>query len=260
MKLSLFQMDAALEGPARRAAIEEGVREAASAGSALALFPELAVEGYGTGEAMGAAAPAPEELATSPLQHLAGETGMAICAGMALRRHDGALSNAAVLFRPGHAPLAYAKRQLYGAYEKALFRPGTAAAPLAEWAGLRLGLLVCFDVEFPEQVRELALAGADLVLVPTALPQGPGARFIAQSMVPTRAFEDGIFLAYADHCGSDARFSYQGLSSISAPDGSRLAAATAEATAHLSATIDPHAYDEAREANPYLRIARAMGA
>jgi 5-aminopentanamidase len=111
-------------------------------------------------------------------------------------------------------------------------------------------------VEFPELVRELALAGADLILVPTALPQSTGAAFIARSLVPTRAFENGAFVAYADHCGRDARVAYQGLSVIAAPDGSEPARAGAAEPALLMATIEPAAHDEARRANPYLDILR----
>ena len=80
------------------------------------------------------------------------------------------------------------------------------ALPIVEIAGLRCGLLVCFDVEFPELCRDLALRGAKAIIVPTALPKSDGARFIAQNVVPVRAFENQLFVVYADHCGSDGTF------------------------------------------------------
>src|SRR3546814_17548022 len=106
------------------------------------------------------------------------------------------------------------KTHLYGAYERRLFTPGTPQSDLRDFDGVRLGFLICYDVEFPENVRRLARAGAELILVPTALPQGPFAAFIATSVVPVRAFENQVFVVYADHVGSDGRFAYAGLSQI----------------------------------------------
>ncbi|WP_185984604.1 nitrilase-related carbon-nitrogen hydrolase [Aureimonas mangrovi] len=258
MRLAIVQMDAALGGEARAADIAGRIAEAAEAGADLVLFPELAVEGYGAAEAIACAAPAQEDLPASPLQRLVEKHDVAIVAGMAVHAANGSLTNAAVLFRPGKAPLVYAKRRLYGAYEHGLFAAGDSPAPAVAWRGVTLGLLVCFDVEFPELVRELALAGADLVLVPTALPQSAGAAFIARSLVPTRAFENGVFLAYADHCGRDGQFAYQGLSVITAPNGCELARASETEPALLMATIEPQAHAETQHANPYLDIMRGL--
>ena len=64
-------------------------------------------------------------------------------------------------------------------------------------------MLICYDVEFPENVRRLAQAGAQAVLVPTALPASDHADFIARKMIPVRAFENQLFVAYVNHCGAD---------------------------------------------------------
>ena len=121
-----------------------------------------------------------------------------------------------------------------------------------EHGGLRCGLLICYDVEFPENVRRLALAGADTALVPTALPSGASGAFIAEHMIQTRAFENQIFLAYVNHTGADERFSYAGLSRIAAPDGSLLAEATASEAALLVADLSLADYDDSRRQNTYL--------
>ena len=112
-------------------------------------------------------------------------------------------------------------------------------------------MLICYDVEFPENVRRLAEAGADLVAVPTALPASDHAAFISGSMIPVRAFENQVHLAYVNHCGADRNFAYAGLSRIAAPDGRTLAVADAS-PALLFADIEPAAFAAAREANPYL--------
>ncbi len=72
-------------------------------------------------------------------------------------------------------------------------------------------MLICYDVEFPENVRRLALAGCEVALVPTALPSGSSGSFIAEHMIQTRAFENQMFVAYVNHCGADDLFQFAGL-------------------------------------------------
>jgi len=256
MRLALFQLDAG--DPSSLERIGSMLQAARDAGADLAHLPELALPGYGAGtQALREGAEqAPEILAR--LADLVSQTGVALAIGLPVLQGE-TVRNAAVVLRPGRAPVIYAKRFLYGDYERAAFAPGDAVSPLVEIAGLKVGLLVCFDVEFPETVRELALAGADLVLVPTALPRSEGARFIAERLVPTRAFENGLFLSYADWCGADGAFRYQGLSVIAAPDGQALAQAGETAPDMLLADLDPAAFAPARAANDYLGELRGKG-
>ena len=132
------------------------------------------------------------------------------------------------------------------------FRPGVPASVKVELGGIRLGMLICYDVEFPENVRRLALAGADLVVVPTALPKGSSGTFIANHMIQVRAFENQVFVAYINHCGADDHFTYAGLSRIAAPDGKLLAEAPAEGETLLFAEIRPEDYAKSRAENTYL--------
>ena len=129
--------------------------------------------------------------------------------------------------------------------------PGAEAPHVFDLNGIKTGMLICYDVEFPENVRTLALAGAELILVPTALPEGIISRRVADTVVPTRAFENGVFLVYADLCGAENGLSYGGRSVILAPDGDELARAGMRETL-LVAEIDPTAYDDAKAQNPYL--------
>lgn len=95
-----------------------------------------------------------------------------------------------------------------------------------------------------------------LVAVPTALPASDHATLIARKMIPVRAFENQIFLAYANHCGADDLFSYAGLSAIAAPDGSLLAEADGAGETLLMADIHPEDFAASNAANPYLRDLR----
>lgn len=262
MRLALCQLDAA---DARGG--DDGVRgvlahldAAAKAGAHLAHLPELTLPGYGAGaQALRAQA----KLTPGVLEQLSkavDRTGVALALGMPHLEGD-ALTNVAAVLRPGHAPIVYTKRFLFGDYEREAFSRGTIPSPIFEIGGLRAGILVCYDVEFPENVRQLALAGADLVIVPTALPAIAGSPFIAQNVIPTRAFENSVFLSYADWCGADSAFQYQGLSVVAAPDGSLLAQAEpSSGGVMLLADIDLHAFEEVRGNNNYLSEIRARPA
>ena len=252
MKLAALQMQAvAGDVAANLARIEDAAGEASRQGARLLVVPELAVTGYGAGDAMSALAEAEDGPIVQRLRSISSQTGVAIVAGFA-EAADGAVWNSAVFVDGQAVPRVYRKSHLYGDYERGLFRPERPAAVTFDLDGVSCGMLICYDVEFPENVRRLAQAGCALVLVPTALPSSDHAAFIARQMIAVRAFENQIFVAYVNHCGADERYAYAGLSTVSAPDGSLLAGGDTD-EALLIADIDPTAYTESAEQNSYLR-------
>ena len=84
-------------------------------------------------------------------------------------------------------------------------------------------MLICYDVEFPENARKLALRGADLIVAPTAnmVPFD----VVDTTIVPARAYENQVYVAYANYCGNENGIEYCGLSCVAAPDGSDAARA-----------------------------------
>lgn len=252
LRLALLQMEAvAGDVGANLDRIAAAAEEAAAAGAGCLLAPELALTGYGAGAAIRDMAESADGAQVAALGAIAARTGIALACGFA-EAADGAVYNSAAAVLPDGTRHVYRKLHLYGDYEKGLFRPGAAAPAVFPLGGLKAGLLICYDVEFPETVRHLASSEADLILVPTALPASEHAGFIARSIIPVRAFENQVFVAYANHAGRDAAFSYAGLSGIAAPDGSDLARAPATGTRLLIADLDPSAFGAARAANPYL--------
>jgi len=256
MRIAVLQMQAtAGDVAANLARIEVGAVEAAGAGARIMVAPELATTGYGAGPVITGLAEPRDGRQVKRLTAIAREHGLAIVAGFAER--DGAdVFNSLAVADGSAAPVIYRKIQLYGAYERALFAPGPRTRTLCAVDGLTFGLRICYDLEFPELVRDLALAGAEAVLVPTALPEGPFANFIATSVVPVRAFENQLFIAYANHAGRDASFGYAGRSCIVGPDGAALAAAGPGDDTVIVADIDPDAFAHSGEANTYLRDLR----
>ena len=89
--------------------------------------------------------------------------------------------------------------------------------------------------------------------MPTALADSPQAAFIAEKIVPVRAFENGIPIVYANLVGGDGRFAYAGRSCIALPDGRDAARASATEREVLVADYEPMNFAEVRAVNPYLQ-------
>ena len=139
-------------------------------------------------------------------------------------RTDAGIANAAMLIgAEGDILLNYRKVHLFGELDRTMFDLPGSAFPVASYRGWRIGLAICYDIEITETARLIALAGADCLLVPTALM--PPYDIVPRAVIPTRAYENQLYLAYANHCGVEADLSYIGQSCICGPDGAVLAAA-----------------------------------
>jgi predicted amidohydrolase len=229
-------------------AMRHAAEKAASRSVDLLIFPEMFLTGYHIGDQVKELAEPVDGPAAGAVSAMARSLGLAILYGYA-EREGPAIYNAALLVdRQGAMVANCRKAHLFGSEEKRLFRPGGHLV-LAHLEGLKVGILICYDAEFPEAVRHLALSGADLLAVPTALME-PYA-IVATTVMPTRAWENQVFIAYANRCGVENGMTYTGLSCILAPDGSELARA-GHGEDFLTAEIDPEAYAESRRNNPYL--------
>jgi predicted amidohydrolase len=86
----------------------------------------------------------------------------------------------------------------------------------------RIGLGVCYDLEFPELTRGLALAGAELIALPTNWPRDPvppDGRPILHSLALTTAYLSRVYVAVCDRCGTERGLEFEGGSVIAGPDG-----------------------------------------
>jgi predicted amidohydrolase len=256
MRIAVFQGPMASGGVAANLERLAGAARAASAeGAGLLVCPEMFLTGYNIGaEAVRLLAEPADGPAAEAAARIAREHGIALLYGYP-EAAEGRVYNSALLLGPDGTRLAnHRKTHLFGQDERDAFAPGHGPPAVAELGGLKLGILICYDVEFPENVRLLALQGVDLVAVPTALMQ-PYA-FVARSMVPTRAYENQVFLAYANRCGREGELVYQGLSVVAGPDGSDLARAPGEGEALILAELDPGLLAASRQLNPYLEDRR----
>lgn len=251
MKVAALQMQPAGSVAANLAQIGRAAQAAASFGAKLLVTPEMGVTGYAVWDDIPRLAQPRDGAIIQAIAAMASQFNIAITAGFPERDGD-TIYNAAVFAPPGGTPHIYRKCHLFGPLEQAAFTPAATLCPIIEYAGIKIAMLICYDVEFPEMVRSLALAGAELLLVPTALPLGPPAARVANAMLPTRAFENHIFIIYADLCGTENGTPYQGSSVITGPDGAILAQAGSGETLLITqlnpqspgyATLDPYMTD-----------------
>ncbi|MCB5945743.1 carbon-nitrogen hydrolase family protein [Acidocella sp. KAb 2-4] len=223
MKIALYQGPGHINNiPAAFGHMEARAREAKAQGADLLILPEMYLSGYNIGpEAALAQAMTAEGLA--PARQIARETGIALVFGYP-EKVGAQVANSAVLIGPeGDLLLNYRKTHLFGDLDRAMFKAVGDAFPVAELGGFKIGLLICYDIEFPEPARRLALAGAEILLIPTAQMQ-PYEQ-VARHVLPARAYENQVYTAYANHSGDDDGLSYVGLSSLCGPDGTVLAMA-----------------------------------
>ena len=252
LKIAIYQMSAAIDAQTNPDRIKAAMHQAKSEGADLLVAPELAMTGYGQGEVLRGLAQLADGPWVQEFQALASELGIGLVVGFPERDGDECFISAMCLHRDGTAPVIYRKSYLYGDYEKSLFQNNSLSTVMTEFEGVKLGFLICYDVEFPENVRRLAQGGAEVVIVPTALPKGPDGHHIASRVIPVRAYESQVCVVYANHADADTRFEYQGMSCAYAPDGSALATAEAEGETLIYADIDTAAYQASSERNPYL--------
>jgi 5-aminopentanamidase len=160
------------EHAANVAASVRAVRDAVAAGADVVVLPELVTSGYvfdSAGEAAG--------LAVTPADPLFGRWaeaagGAVVVGGFCEAGPAGLLHNSAALVAGGAVRAVYRKTHLWDR-EKLVFTPGDAPPPVLDTAVGRVGVLICYDLEFPELTRSLVLAGAELLVAPVNWPLAP---------------------------------------------------------------------------------------
>lgn len=232
------------------AAARTEAERAKALGASLLILPETYLTGYDIGEDAWRLAEAADGPSHAAMGEVARDNAIALLYGHVERAGDGPPYNAAKLLdRSGRTLLDYRKTHLFGMEENRLYRPGEAIPDPVALDGLRVGVLICYDVEFPEAVRSLAARGADLVCVPTALMKPYS--IVPDVLIPARAWENQLFVAYADRCGRERTIDYEGKSTVAAPDGSIIARA-GDGEEMIVADIDPGRYATVKAHNPYL--------
>ncbi|MEN0617239.1 carbon-nitrogen hydrolase family protein [Klebsiella indica] len=172
-------------------------------------------------------------------------------------QHDEVLFNSAVLAGPDGLIGVYRKVHQPGD-EKHVYYPGS-DFPVFDTALGRIGMLICYDKVFPESTRELALKGADIMIMPTAWGySGDGSLGDADPMVDSytlfgriRALENQCWMIESNLCGQHGNLHYHGHSRIINPRGNIIADSGSEEGMAL-ATVDVRADIRAARSTDYL--------
>ncbi|HKY94982.1 MAG TPA: carbon-nitrogen hydrolase family protein [Kiloniellales bacterium] len=213
-------------------------QDAARLGADLLVLPELFLTGYNIGDAVARLAEPSDGPSAQAMAGIAEAAGLAIVYGYPERASDGVYNAALAIDASGHRLANYRKLRLWGDFEGAQFRAGTepVALPLG---GLRFDLQICYDLDFPEFSRAAARSGADGIIVISATT-APYA-VVPRHLVPARAYENQLFVVFADRPGAEGSLRYAGESCVAAPDGSILASAGA-GEALICAEVDAARY------------------
>jgi len=195
------------------------VRGAATAGAQLIVLPELATTGYvfeSRDEASSLAEPIPEGPTSAALAELTAELEVYLVIGMAERCGDSLYNSAAVFGPTGYMGL-FRKVHLWD-NENTIFKPGNLGFPVFSTPVGRLGVMICYDAWFPESYRSCALAGAQIVCIPTnwvPIPgQDPASQAMATVLCMASAHCNGVVVVAADRIGVERGQPFIGQSTI----------------------------------------------
>ncbi len=223
----------------------------------LYIFGELFLSGYMAKDLL----PKLAEKLTGPVvkqvRNLAQEANADIIFGMPERDEEsGVLYNSSVYISREGETVSY--RKLYpanfGPFEELqYFRPGDELTLVNSDLG-RLGLLICYDIFFPEVAKALALRGAEVLACISAAPATSKPLF--DMMIPARAVENTCYLLYANLVGTELNMVFQGGTQAVGPRGELLGKATDFEEDVVNCTVNPRDVDVAKRFRPTIRDTR----
>ena len=245
MKIALVQQHAS---PDKSDNIRRGldaVDAAAAAGAAVVVFAELAFERFfpqhpADGDPLRHAEPVPGPL-TEAFAERARRHGVVIV--LNLYERDGAQAYDCSPVIDADGRLLGRTRMIHITeyacfHEQGYYTPGDTGAPVYDTRAGRIGVAICYDRHYPEYMRALAIAGADLVVVPQAGAVGEWPEGLYEAELQVAAFQNGYYTALCNRVGEEDCLTFSGESFVCAPDGRVIARAPAMIDTVLYADVD----------------------
>ena len=232
MRIALVQQHASPEKASNVARGVEAARKAAAAGAQVVAFAELAFERFhpqvpASGDLARLAETVPGPTVEA-FRSLARELGVVLVLNLYERDGDRFFDTSPVIDADG--TLLGRTRMAHitdyeGFHEQGYYAPGDTGAPVYDTAAGKIGVAICYDRHYPEYMRMLALAGAEVVVVPQAgaVDEWPEGLYEAEMRVA--AFHNGFFVALCNRVGPEERLVFGGESFVCGPDGVVLARA-----------------------------------
>jgi N-carbamoylputrescine amidase len=257
-----------------REALLRGIALAASEGARLVCLQELTLSPYfavredAVDDARAYAEPIPDGPTTRLAAAAAREHGCHVHASLYERAEDGGLGyNTAICVGPDGEVVART-RKLHipvtaGYYEDRYFRPGPPedGYPVVELAHARFGFPTCWDQWFPELARAYSLAGAEVIVYPTAIGSEPDhpdfdTEPLWERVITANGITNGTFMVAVNRTGEEPPLRFYGSSFISDPYGRVLVQAPRDEPAVLVADLDLDQRRDWLELFPFLRTRR----
>ncbi|AQQ16159.1 2-oxoglutaramate amidase [Corynebacterium glaucum] len=277
MRIALLQVITGADKSENFARIEPLIRDAAAAGASLIVLPEATSQAFDQGRLDTQAEELDGEFSTA-VRTLADELGVTVVAGMfrpadtnvlesnGERKTVNRVRNTA-LVTGGGTHTGYDKIHAYDAFdyrESDTVRTGEELVTFvheADGESVVVGMAICFDIRFPEQFKELARRGAEVIVVPTSWADGPGKLEQWRALNAARALDAGVFIAatgqarpdWEEKAGEESGPTGIGHSAVVNPQGERIAEA-GYAPETLIVDIDLSEVAAARKALPVVAI------
>ncbi len=255
MKITCVQMDMAFARPDENfAKAKTLIHDALQQNPDVIVLPETWNTGFFPKENLADLCDRDCERVIAEIGSLARENRVNIIAGSVANLRVGKVYNTATVFdREGNCIASYDKTHLFTPMgEDDYFTPGDHLCRF-ELDGKQCGLIICYDIRFPELTRSLALQGLDVLFV---VSQWPNVRtFHLRTLTTARAIENQMFLACCNSCGKAGGTVYGGNSAIIDPWGETLALASENETL-VTAECDFSVLDGIRNSIPVLKDRR----
>jgi beta-ureidopropionase len=232
LRIALVQQHATGDPAENRERGRQAFLEAARNGANLVAFAELAFTPFYPRVPASAASPALAETVPGPTTDLFGalarETGAVAVLNLFERDGERTFDSSPVIDADGR--LLGVTRMVHimegpGFHERGYYAPGDRESFVFDTAAGRIGVAICYDRHFPEYMRGLRLAGAELVVVPQAGAVGEWTEGIFEAELQVAAFQNGYFAALANRVGREEKLEFAGESYVVDPDGRVIARA-----------------------------------
>ncbi len=248
MKIALLQaLSQSRDYAANLARLEQYAAQAKAQGAALLITPEMFLSGYVLHQDTASMA---AQFPLKAVQAIAQRHGIGLIVGGPRQVEQGVMNSSYFVDDLGQLLNHYDKTHLFGDLDREHFLQGEQAVVLSNYRGFKVAMLICYDVEFPETVRAAALAGADLIAVPTAQMQPY--EFVNTHLIATRAWENQVYVAYVNQIGTEEHFDYVGMSTVASPEGKILVQGKTAQEQLLFAEISTEQVRQSQQHNPYL--------
>ncbi|MBN8867059.1 MAG: hydrolase [Solirubrobacterales bacterium] len=271
-RVGAVQMEWYSDPEVHRARLADGIRIAAARGAKIVCLQELTLSPYFaiTEDAVEEAAAYAEVIGDGPTSDLAremaAETGAHVHASLYEKAEDGGIGfNTAICYSP-EGELVARTRKLHipitaGYYEDRYFRPGDTGYPVVGVGEARFGFPTCWDQWFPELARAYSLAGAEVIVYPTAIGSEPDhpdfdTEPLWERVIVGNGIANGTFMIAVNRIGTEGPLTFYGSSFISDPYGRVLVQASRYEDSVLIADLDLDQREDWLTLFPFLTTRR----